>query len=97
MRKVVHLFPQIYDLWKAMNKTSDKLQLKDILQNGLGLWFVQVKILPAMQETRVQSLRWEGPLEKGKATHFRILAWRIPRTEESGKLRSMGSQRVGHD
>ena len=69
-----------------MNKTSDKLQLKDILQNGLGLWFVQVKILPAMQETRVQSLRWEGPLEKGKATHFRILAWRIPRTEEAGKL-----------
>ena len=86
MRKVVHLFPQIYDLWKSMNKTSDKLQLKDILQNGLGLWFVQVKNLPAMQETRVQSLRWEGPLEKGKATHFRILAWRIPRTEEAGKL-----------
>ena len=69
-----------------MNKTSDKLQLKDILQNGLGLWFVQVKNLPAMQETRVQSLGWEGPLEKGKATHFRILAWRIPRTEEVGKL-----------
>ena len=45
-----------------------------------------VKNLPAMQETRVQSLGWEDPLEKGKASHFRILAWRIPWTEEAGEL-----------
>ena len=56
-----------------------------------------VKNLPAMQETRVPSLCWEDSLEKGKATHPSILAWRIPWTEESGGLQSMGSQRVSHD
>ena len=56
-----------------------------------------VKNLPAMQETHFQSLGQEDPLEKGMATHSSILAWRIPRTEEPGKLQSMGSQRVGHD
>ena len=49
----------------------------------------------AMQETWVQSLGWEDPLEKGTATHSSILAWRIPWTEEPGRLKgSMGSQRV---
>ena len=56
-----------------------------------------VKNLPAMQETQVQSLGQEDPLEKEMATHSRILAWRIPWTEEPGGLQSMGSQRVGHD
>ena len=56
-----------------------------------------VKNLPAMQETWVQPLHWEGPLEKGMATPSSILVWRIPWTEESGKLQSMGSQRIGHD
>ena len=51
-----------------------------------------VKKLPAMQETRVQFLGQEDPLEKGMATHFSILAWRIPWTEEPGGLQSMGSQ-----
>ena len=51
---------------------------------------------PAMQETGVQSLGWEDPLEKRMATHSRILAWRIPWTEEPGGLQSVGSQRVGH-
>ena len=55
------------------------------------------KNLPAMQETWVQSLGWEDPLEKGTAAHSSILAWRIPWTEEPGGLQSMGSQRVGHD
>ena len=50
-----------------------------------------VKNPPAIQETRVQSLGWEDPLEKGMATHSCILAWRIPRTEEPGRLQSMGS------
>ena len=54
------------------------------------------KNLPAMQETWVQSLDWEDPLEKGMATHSNILAWEIPRTEEPGGLQSMGSQRTGH-
>ena len=50
-----------------------------------------------MQEMRVKSLGWEDPLEKEMATHSSILAWRIPWTEEFGKLQSMGSQRVRHD
>ena len=53
-----------------------------------------VKNLPDMQKTQVQSLGGEDPLEKGTATHFSILAWRIPWTEEPGGLQSMGSQRV---
>ena len=56
-----------------------------------------VKNLPAMQETQVQSLGWEDPLEEEMATHSSILAWKIPWTEEPGKLQSMGSQRVRHD
>ena len=56
-----------------------------------------VKNLPTMQETWVRSLGWEDPLEKGMATHPSILAWRIPWTEEPGRLQSMGSQDVGHD
>ena len=56
-----------------------------------------VKNLPTMQETWVRSLGWEDPLEKGMATHPSILAWRIPWTEEPGRLQSMGSQGVGHD
>ena len=56
-----------------------------------------VKSLPAMRETRVQSLGGEGPLEKEMATHSSILAWRILWTEEPGGLQSMGSQRVGHN
>ena len=50
-----------------------------------------------MGETRVQSLSWEDPLEEGMATHSSVLAWRISWTEEPGGLRSIGSQRVGHN
>ena len=53
--------------------------------------------LPAMSETRVQSLGWEDPLEKEMATHSSILAWEIPWTEDPGGLQSMGPQRVRHD
>ena len=56
-----------------------------------------VKCLPTMQETRVQSLGWEDPLEKEMAIHSRTIAWKIPWTEEPGRLESMGSQRDGHD
>ena len=64
---------------------------------GASLVAQTVKHLPAMWETWVQSLGWEDPLEKEMATHSSTLAWKIPRTEESGRLQSMGSQRVGHD
>ena len=56
-----------------------------------------VKCLPAMPETYVRSLGWEDPLEKEMATHSTILAWKIPWTEEPGRLQSMGFQRVGHN
>ena len=56
-----------------------------------------VKYLPAMWETWVRSLSQEDPLKEGMATHFSILAWRIPLTQEPGRLQLMGSQRVRHD
>ena len=56
-----------------------------------------IKNLPLMQETWVQSLGQEDPLEKEIATHSNILAWRIPWTEEPGRLQYLGSQRVRHD
>ena len=56
-----------------------------------------VKNQPAMQETQVQSLDQEDPMERGMAIHSSILAWRIPWTEEPGGLQSIGSQREGYD
>ena len=56
-----------------------------------------VKHLPTMQETQVQSLDQEDPLEKEMATHSSTLAWKIPWTEKPGRLQSMGSQGAGHD
>ena len=63
----------------------------------LNLVAQTVKDLPARQETRVRSLSWKVPLEKGMAIHCSILAWRIPWTENPGGLQSMGSQRVRHN
>ena len=56
-----------------------------------------VKRLLTMRETRVRPLGREDPLEKEMATHSSTLAWKIPWTEERGRLQSMRSQRVGHD
>ena len=56
-----------------------------------------VKHLPATQESRVQSLGQEDPLEKEMATHSSTFTWKIPWTEDPGRLQSMGSQRTGHD
>ena len=67
------------------------------LPSWVSLVAQSVKNLPAVQETWVQSLGWEDPLEKEMATHSSILAWKIPWTEEPGGLLSMGSQRIGHD
>ena len=67
-------------------------------KHGWGSLVAQmVKNLPAVQETWVQSLVQEDPLEKGMATHSSILTWRIPWTEELDELQSLGSQRVRHD
>ena len=56
-----------------------------------------VKRLPAVRETKVQPLDWEDLLEKEMATHSSTVSWKIPWTEEPGRLQSMGLQRVGHD
>ena len=66
----------------------------------LGVYFLMaqtIKRLPAMRETQAWSLGWEDPLEKEMAINSRTIPWKIPWTEEPGRLQSMGSQRVGHD
>ena len=57
----------------------------------------KIKNLPSRQKMCIRSLDWEGPLEKGMATHSSILAWGIPWKEEHGTLQSLGSQRVRQD
>ena len=68
-----------------------------LLENQASLVAQMIKCLPAMQETQVQSLFWDDPLEKEMAIYSSTIAWKIPRTEEPGGLQSVGSQRVGHD
>ena len=80
---------------KIKNPISTQINITHT-QLWASLVVQKVKNLPAMQETWVQSLGQEDPLEKGMATHSSILAWRIPWTKEPGGLLSMGSQRVGH-
>ena len=72
-----------------------ELRLRDHYMRA-SLVAQMVKNLPAVHETRVQSLGHENPLEKGMATYSNILAWQISWTEELGSLQSMGSQRVRH-
>ena len=81
-------------VWQ-ISRTSFKV-LQDFSRWGF-LVAQTVKRLSAMQETRVQSLGWEDPLEKEMATHSSTLAWKIPWTEEPDRLQSTGSQRVRHD
>ena len=64
---------------------------------GASLVAQILKHLPAVQETQVQSLGQDNPLEKEMATHSSILAWKIPWSEEPDRLQSMGLQRVRHD
>ena len=68
-----------------------------VIYDGASQVAQMVKNLPTVQETQVRSLGQEDLLEKRMATHFSILAWRIPWTEEPGGLQSMGSQRDRHD
>ena len=84
--------------WLATSQAYPNNSLLGELSTSYASLVAQmIKRLPAMQETRVQSLGWEDPLEKEMATHSSILAWRIPWTEEPGRLQSTGSQRVGHN
>ena len=83
---------------KAMPKNAQiTTQLHSSHMLAASLVAQMVKQLPAMWETWVWSLGWKEPLEKGKATLSSILAWRNPWTEETGRLQSMGLQRVGHN
>ena len=78
-------------------KAEFGINIYTLLNMGALLLVQTVKNQAAMQESQVQSLGQEDPLEKGMATHSSILAWRIPWTQEPGGLQSMGSQGVGHD
>ena len=76
-----------------------RVYLEEIFGESLRTSLVAqaLKCLSTMRETQVQSLVWEDPLEKEMAIHSSTIAWKIPWTEEPGRLQSMGSQRVGHD
>ena len=73
------------------------LIVREAMHVWASLMAQTVKCLPAMQETWVQSLDWEDPLEKEIAIHSSTLAWKIPWTEVPGRLQSMGSKKVVHD
>ena len=78
---------------------SHKKECKNAICSNVGASLVAqvLKNLPAMLETQVQYLDQKDPLEKEMATYSSILAWKIPQTEEPGRLQSMGMQRLGHD
>ena len=79
-------------------KSETKCIFQDVYSSYRASLVAQmVKRLPTVRETQVQFLGWEDPLEKERATHSSTLAWKIPWTEEPGRLQSMGSQRVRHD
>ena len=80
-------------------KKRHRMNMKSLLYKVyvLSLTLVLTLHLSTMQETRVRFLGWEDPLEKEMAIHSRTIAWKIPWTEEPGRLQPMGSQRVGHD
>ena len=80
---------------KSLQMEIEAMKLKDAYSLA-ALVAQMVKCLPA-KETRVRLLGWEDPLETEMATHSSTLAWKIPWTEEPGRLQSMGSQRVGPD
>ena len=82
---------------RLQSRGSQRVRYNWATSLSLSLVVQMVNNLPAMQETRVQSLGQEDPLEKKMATHSSILAWRIPRTEEPGGPQSLQSQRVKQD
>ena len=85
-----------FEFWNHKHGMSLFISASIFLDIPVGSPGNSVKNLPAIQETQVQSLSGEDPLEKGMATHSSILAWRIPWTEKPGRLQSIGLQRVGH-
>ena len=87
-----------FSIPRAKNTVKSHTHILYIVYTKLSSLRAQkVKNPLAIQETQLQSLGWEDPLEKGMATHSRITAWRIPWTEEPGGLQTMELKRVGHD
>ena len=86
----------VHGVTKSWTRLSDSTELYPLQYSWASLVVQMVKNLPAMRETWVPSLGWDGPLES-MATHASILTWRIPLTEKPGGLQSMGLQRVRHD
>ena len=82
---------------KEKHQYSILTHIYGIQKDGRASIFQRLKHLPTMLETRIRSLGQEDTLEKEMATHSSILAWKIPWTEEPGRLQSMGSQRVRHN
>ena len=97
--RYTHLIAEFQRIARRDKKAFLRDQCQEIEENNrMGKMVAQrLKCLPARRETRVQSLGREDPLEKEMATHSTILAWRIPWTEEPGRLQSTGSQRVRHN
>ena len=83
--------------WFSSTKSPNNLYTQHSRDFPGGLAVENSPVMQKTQETRVQSLGWEDPLEKGMATHSWILAWRVPWTEEPGRLQFIGLQRVRHD
>ena len=94
----MHIQPQQFSVSKGSvtsQHVPDKVSVPELRR--ASLMTQRVKNPPTLREPWVQFLGLEDPLEKGMATYYSILAWRIPWTEEPGRLQSMESQRVRHD
>ena len=92
----IYIFALYLNLWTIGGRILTKLSIANLANSGFPDGS-GVKNLPPIQETHVQSLGWEDPLDKEMETHSRILAWEIPWTEEPGGLQFMRSQRVWHE
>ena len=88
---------KIYNFFSVLISNTVSINSYNLHKQRASLVAQMVKHLPTMQETQVQPLGQEDPLEKKMATHPSTLAWKIPCTEEPGRLQSMGLQRAGHD
>ena len=89
---IIFVFP-----WKRHNRKRRQENWNCLSFERTSLVAQMIKHLSTMRETRVRALGWEDPLEKEMAIHSTTIAWKIPWTEEPGRLQSMGSQRVRHD
>ena len=88
---------KIYNFFSVLISNKVSINSYNLHKQRASLVAQTVKRLPTVREAQVRPLGREDPLEKKMATHSSTLAWKIPCTEDPGRLQSMGSQRVGHD